>query len=125
MAPLTWRCTRRGIALLKPYHDTMLHIPRVKLLLTGDTMTATLKRASLIRLNRNKEALLTLQSAPASLRRIMIQIAKRDLVLALVEIAENIIKGIVKLTGAQLSGLKRKKKHVGVLVDPKKTKTEK
>ena len=45
--------------------------------------------------------------------------------MALVEIAENIIKGNVKLTGAQLSGLRRKKKHVGMLMDPKKTKTEK
>ena len=125
MAPLTWWCTRRRIAIPKPYHDTMLLIPRVKLLLTGNTMTATLKRASLIRINRNKEALLTLQSASASLRRILIQTVKRDLVLALVEIAENIIKGNVKLTGAQLSGLKRKKKHVAALVNPKKTETEK
>ena len=45
--------------------------------------------------------------------------------LALVEIAENIIKGNVKLTSVQLNGLKRKKKHVSVLVDPKRTENEK
>ena len=88
-------------------------------------MPATLKRSSLIRLNRNKEALLALQSATSSLRKIMLQNAKRDLVLALVEIAENIIKGNVKLTSVQLNGLKRKKKHVSVLVDPKRTENEK
>ncbi len=88
-------------------------------------MPATLKRSSLIRLNRNKEALLSLQSATSSLRKIMLQNAKRDLVLALVEIAENIIKGNVKLTSVQLNGLKRKKKHVSVLVDPKRTENEK
>ena len=88
-------------------------------------MPATLKRSSLIRLNRNKEALLALQSATSSLQKIMLQNAKRDLVLALVEIAENIIKGNVKLTSVQLNGLKRKKKHVSVLVDPKRTENEK
>ncbi len=88
-------------------------------------MPATLRRSSLIRLNRNKEALLSLQSASSSLRKIMLQNAKRDLVLALVEIAENIIKGNVKLTSVQLNGLKRKKKHVSVLVDPKRTENEK
>ena len=88
-------------------------------------MAATLKRASFIGLNQKKEALLALQSASASLRKIMLEMVKRDLVLALAEIAKNIIKGNVKLNSTKLSGLRRKKKHVSVLLNPDKTTDEK
>ena len=85
----------------------------------------TMNRASLTQINRNREALLVLREASASLQKLMLEKAKRDLVLALVEIAENIIKGNVELTGEQLSALRRKKKHVSVLVNPATTTAQK
>ena len=85
----------------------------------------TMNRTSLSRINRNREALLVLRGASASLQKLMLEKAKRDLVLALVEIAENIIKGNVELTGEQLLALRRKKKHVGVLVNPATTTAQK
>ena len=84
-----------------------------------------MKRSSLSRINRNREALLILQGASASLRQLMLEKAKKDLVLAVVEIADNIIKGNVELTSAQLSALRRKKNHVGVLVNPATTTAQK
>jgi hypothetical protein len=71
-------------------------------------------------MKRNAPALLALQTASSRVRFASIASAKKDLVLALVECAKNIILGNVRLTERQIAALRRHRKDIEELV---KTKT--
>lgn len=64
------------------------------------------------RVERNLEAIRTLSTASHTLRSSLIKSGSKDLVLALVECAENIVKGRVKLNKKQYKQLKRYAKQL-------------
>ena len=73
------------------------------------------------RVVRHARLIVSLSNASASIRKSTLQTASKDLVLALVECARNVILGNVRLTPAQLVAIRRHKRGIEALVKPKTT----
>lgn len=82
---------------------------------------STSGRARSARINRHASTLIALGNVNADIANMMISSASKDLMLALVEIVRNIIKGNVNLTNAQYNKFKRCSAHLERLVEPKTT----
>jgi len=76
------------------------------------------------RVERNLEALKALARVNSTVQKAIISTANKDLVLALVECAINIIRGNVTLTKGQYTKLKRYHKHLRQLVRTKTSQRE-
>lgn len=76
---------------------------------------------TLKRLERNRAAIIALNRATKATKMLMLDAASKDLVLALVEIAQNIISGNVPLNPQQLKQLRRHQQDLQMLVKPKTT----
>lgn len=79
-----------------------------------------MKRAkNMKRLMDNRHLLYTLKESNGTLQKHIINHSKPDLVKSLCEICVNTLNGNVKLTGGQLKKLKRYKKEIRMMAQPK------
>lgn len=77
------------------------------------------------RLKRNFQDLKSLYQAPPRERKLILRKAPADLVLAICEIALNLLRGRIPLTAQQYSRLKRQKKAIKLFADKRKSVTVK
>ena len=73
------------------------------------------------RVRRNAPSILALEKASQAVKSAMLSRASKDFVLALVEIAHNVISGGVRITNPQLAALRRHKRNIRELLNKKTT----
>ena len=71
------------------------------------------------RVRKNAPLISSLAKMTPRIRNAVLSTAKKELVLALVECAKNVILGTVPLTSTQLNQLRRYQKHITELVAPR------
>ena len=68
------------------------------------------------RVRRNARVMLALERAGEAVQTTVLHSASKDLVMALVECAKNVISGTVRLTNSQIAALRRQKNIITELV---------
>nr|DAC81258.1 TPA_asm: gasderminX [Astyanax tetra cavefish adintovirus] len=73
------------------------------------------------RLQRNYQTLRSLYQASPRERKLILHNAPRDLILAICELALNLLRGHIPLTSQQYRQLKRQKKSIKIFADKRKS----